>query len=96
MLKFSAHSSRFVIGLLIASTALACLAQQPTGVPPHWYRGGDVIIAHMNKPQSETAEGLSTGLLALLRRGLVFVRLDEVDLVQTNQTPSSQGPPHVE
>jgi peptidoglycan/xylan/chitin deacetylase (PgdA/CDA1 family) len=41
---------------------------------------GDVIIAHMNKPKSDTAEGLSTGLLALLRRGMVFVRLDEVDI----------------
>ena len=34
MLKFSAHSPRFVIGLLIASTALACLAQQPTATQP--------------------------------------------------------------
>ena len=45
--------------------------------------GGDVIIAHMNKPTSDTAEGLSAGLLALLRRGLVFVRLDQVELVET-------------
>ena len=44
-------------------------------------RGGDVIIAHMNKPAGDTAEGLSDGLMALLRRGLVFVRLDQVDLV---------------
>lgn len=43
-------------------------------------RGGDVIIAHMNKPASDTASGLSSGLLELLRRGLVFVRLDQVDL----------------
>lgn len=41
---------------------------------------GDVIIAHMNKPSSDTAEGLRPGLIALLRRGLVFVRLDQVDL----------------
>ena len=34
----------------------------------------------MNKPRSDTAEGLRPGLLALLRRGLVFVRLDQVDL----------------
>lgn len=40
----------------------------------------DVIIAHMNKPASDTAEGLRPGLIALLRRGLVFVRLDQVDL----------------
>ena len=44
-------------------------------------RGGDVIIAHMNKPAGDTAEGMSDGLIELLRRGLVFVRLDQVDLV---------------
>lgn len=43
-------------------------------------RGGDVIIAHMNKPASDSAEGLSSGLIALLRKGFVFVRLDEVEL----------------
>ena len=41
---------------------------------------GDVIIAHMNKPASDTAEGLSAGLLQLLRNGFVFVRLDQVEL----------------
>ena len=41
---------------------------------------GDIIIAHMNRPQSDTAEGLSTGLLALLRRGFIFVRLDQVQV----------------
>ena len=49
-------------------------------------RGGDVIIAHMNKPASSTAEGLSAGLMELLLRGLVFVRLDEVDLTDVNDT----------
>lgn len=43
-------------------------------------RGGDVIIAHMNKPASDTAEGLTVGLAELRQRGFVFVRLDEVDL----------------
>jgi peptidoglycan/xylan/chitin deacetylase (PgdA/CDA1 family) len=42
----------------------------------------DVIIAHMNKPWSDTAEALSVGLLELLRQGFTFVRLDEVDLVE--------------
>ena len=44
--------------------------------------GGDVIIAHMNKPASDTAEGLTVGLAELRQRGFVFVRLDEVDLIQ--------------
>ena len=41
---------------------------------------GDIIIAHMNKPASDSAEGLSVGLLQLLRQGFVFVRLDQVVL----------------
>ena len=43
-------------------------------------QSGDIIIAHMNKPQSETAEGLSAGLLWLLRHGFTFVRLDQARL----------------
>jgi len=34
----------------------------------------------MNKPASDSAEGLSTGLLQLLKNGFVFVRLDQVEL----------------
>ena len=51
-------------------------------------KAGDVIIAHMNKPLSFTAEGMSTGLLDLVRRGLVFVRLDQVDLADTQRGTS--------
>lgn len=43
-------------------------------------RDGDVLIAHMNKPASASAEGLAVGLVALLHRGFVFVRLDAVAL----------------
>jgi peptidoglycan/xylan/chitin deacetylase (PgdA/CDA1 family) len=43
-------------------------------------KGGDVIIAHMNKPAGDSAEGLSVGLIQLLKKGYVFVRLDQVDL----------------
>jgi peptidoglycan/xylan/chitin deacetylase (PgdA/CDA1 family) len=46
----------------------------------------DVIIAHMNKPRSDTAEALSVGLLELIRQGFTFVRLDEVDLVEISLT----------
>ena len=41
---------------------------------------GDVIIAHMNKPESDSAEGLAVGLAYLLKAGFVFARLDQVDL----------------
>jgi peptidoglycan/xylan/chitin deacetylase (PgdA/CDA1 family) len=43
-------------------------------------KAGDVIIAHMNKPESDSAEGLAVGLAYLLKAGFVFVRLDQVDL----------------
>jgi peptidoglycan/xylan/chitin deacetylase (PgdA/CDA1 family) len=43
-------------------------------------KGGDVIIAHMNKPKGQTAEGLAPSILELQKRGFVFVRLDQVDL----------------
>jgi peptidoglycan/xylan/chitin deacetylase (PgdA/CDA1 family) len=43
-------------------------------------KAGDVIIAHMNKPESDSAEGLAVGLAALLKAGFVFVRLDRVEL----------------
>jgi peptidoglycan/xylan/chitin deacetylase (PgdA/CDA1 family) len=49
-------------------------------------KAGDVIIAHMNKPASETAEGLAVGLDYLTKAGFVFVRLDRVDLKVTNKT----------
>lgn len=45
-------------------------------------KAGDVIIAHMNKPASDSAEGLAVGLTYLLKAGFVFVRLDQVDLVE--------------
>jgi hypothetical protein len=36
----------------------------------------------MNKPASDSAEGLSGGLVQLLKNGFVFVRLDQVDLAE--------------
>jgi peptidoglycan/xylan/chitin deacetylase (PgdA/CDA1 family) len=36
---------------------------------------GDIIIAHMNRPASDTAEGLAEGLQALLEQGFRFVTL---------------------
>lgn len=37
-------------------------------------QAGDIVIAHMNRPQGQTAEGLRPALLELLRRGLRFFR----------------------
>lgn len=54
-------------------------------------KAGDVIIAHMNKPSSDSAEGLAVGLPYLLKQGFVFVRLDQVDL---EQLPDKNLPAH--
>jgi peptidoglycan/xylan/chitin deacetylase (PgdA/CDA1 family) len=43
-------------------------------------KAGDVLIAHMNKPKGDSAEGLIVGLADLQRRGFIFVRLDQVEL----------------
>ena len=39
-------------------------------------RNGDIIIAHMNKPSSDTAEGLAEGLTWMLAHGFQFVTLN--------------------
>ncbi len=43
-------------------------------------KSGDIIIAHMNKPASDTAEGLAEGVQRLLARGFRFVRLDRAEV----------------
>jgi peptidoglycan/xylan/chitin deacetylase (PgdA/CDA1 family) len=40
-------------------------------------KNGDIIIAHMNKPRSQTAEGLSAGLSWLTTQGFRFVKLNQ-------------------
>lgn len=53
-------------------------------------KAGDVIIAHMNKPESDSAEGLSVGLAHLLKTGFIFVRLDQVDLKEVPSADSKR------
>ena len=56
-------------------------------------KAGDVIIAHMNKPESDSAEGLAVGLAYLLKAGFVFVRLDQVDLKQIPEKTETKSRP---
>lgn len=44
-------------------------------------QSGDIIIAHMNKPTSETAEGLALGLTRLKQRGFQFVRMQGAQVI---------------
>jgi len=41
---------------------------------------GDIIIAHLNKPASDTGRGMAQGLQALVDQGFSFVRLDASDV----------------
>jgi peptidoglycan/xylan/chitin deacetylase (PgdA/CDA1 family) len=40
-------------------------------------KNGDIIIAHMNKPRSDSAEGLIPGLGWLVKQGFRFVKLNQ-------------------
>jgi peptidoglycan/xylan/chitin deacetylase (PgdA/CDA1 family) len=46
-------------------------------------RDGDILIAHMNRPRSDTAEGLAEGLSELQSRGFRFVLLRDERVVST-------------
>lgn len=50
-------------------------------------KSGDVIIAHMNRPSSDTAEGLSVSIKYLQGKGFIFVRLDQADLKEIPKLP---------
>jgi len=43
-------------------------------------RSGDIIIAHLNKPASDTGKGMAEGLQLLLDHGFHFVRLDAAEV----------------
>ena len=72
-----------IAGFSVNADAGATLSRAAVRDRLRHVKAGDVIIAHMNKPSSDTAEGMSAGLIELLRRGLVFVRLDQVQLTDT-------------
>jgi peptidoglycan/xylan/chitin deacetylase (PgdA/CDA1 family) len=49
-------------------------------------RHGDIIIAHMNHPASDTAEGLAEGLQLLLDQGFRFVTLRDAQVKYSADT----------
>jgi peptidoglycan/xylan/chitin deacetylase (PgdA/CDA1 family) len=77
-----------IAGFSVNADAGATLSRAAVQDRLRHVKGGDVIIAHMNKPASGTTEGMSAGLIELLRRGLVFVRLDQVELTETGSGTS--------
>lgn len=69
-----------VAGFSVNADQGATLPRQAIEKRLEHVKPGDVIIAHMNKPASDSAEGLAPALLHLLSKGFTFVRLDQVDL----------------
>lgn len=69
-----------IAGFSVNADAGATLAKPTIERRLRKVQDGDVIIAHMNKPASDTAEGLADGLAWLLSQGFVFVRLDQAVL----------------
>jgi len=69
-----------VAGFSINADAGATLKRETIVARLNAVRPGDIIIAHMNKPGSDTAEGLASGLKSLLARGFRFVTLREMDV----------------
>lgn len=65
-----------VAGFSINADSGATLSQKQVVGRLKKVRSGDIIIAHLNKPQSETGKGMAQGLQLLLDRGFLFVRLD--------------------
>jgi len=71
-----------IAGFSVNADAGATLGREAIEKRLKQVKAGDVIIAHMNKPASDSAEGLSAGLIQLLKEGFTFVRLDQVDLME--------------
>jgi len=69
-----------IAGFSINADAGATLKRQAIEERLKHVKDRDVIIANMNRPASDSAEGLSVALADMLHARVVFVRLDQVDL----------------
>lgn len=67
-----------VAGYSLAGDEGATLAAPKVAAKVMAARHGDILLLHMNHPESGTREGLKRALAALLERGAVFVRLGDV------------------
>lgn len=69
-----------IAGFSVNADAGATLSRAGVAARLRSVRAGDVVIAHMNKPAGETAEGFAIALPELLARGIRFVKLSDVQL----------------
>lgn len=79
-----------VAGFSVNADAGATLPRAAIAQRLQRVRGGDVLIAHMNKPRSDTAAALMQGLAELRHRGYVFVRLDQAELQRIRRQHAPQ------
>jgi peptidoglycan/xylan/chitin deacetylase (PgdA/CDA1 family) len=69
-----------VAGFSVNADSGATLSQKQIVARLKKVRSGDIIIAHLNKPASDTGKGLAQALPLLLGRGFRFVRLDAAEV----------------
>ncbi|MDT8284569.1 MAG: polysaccharide deacetylase family protein [Thermovirgaceae bacterium] len=67
-----------VIGCSVNGDGGATLSAQEVKKQLLSVKPGDIALMHMNRPEGETAEGVSLALGALREKGFSFVRLSEV------------------
>ena len=65
-----------VAGFSVNADSGATLSQKQIVARLKKVRSGDIIIAHINKPASDTAKGLAEGFQRLLDQGFRFVKLN--------------------
>jgi len=70
-----------IAGFSVNADAGATLSASAVAARIRAARSGDILIAHMNRPRSATAEGLAQGLSELQARGYRFVLLRDQSVV---------------
>lgn len=76
-LKAIAAMGYKVAGFSVNADNGATLSQKQIVGRLNKVRSGDIIIAHMNRPASDTGRGMAQGLQRLLDQGFHFVKLNE-------------------
>lgn len=69
-----------IAGFSVNADAGATLREPAIAARLKAVKNGEIIIAHMNKPASDTAKGLAEGLTFLRAQGFHFVTLHEMEV----------------
>jgi peptidoglycan/xylan/chitin deacetylase (PgdA/CDA1 family) len=69
-----------VAGFSVNADSGATLAKKQIVGRLNKVRSGDIIIAHLNKPESDTGKGMAEGLQLLLDHGFRFVKLNDAEV----------------